>query len=70
MRTTDEWTEDFYPEFARDVDTHIKMLTSLRGDKAYTLRRMIMMSLRNGPANSQKLTAKIDELRERLNANL
>lgn len=46
QRTTDEWSEEFAGQFQRDVDTHIEMMTDLRGIDAYGLRRMIMISLR------------------------
>jgi hypothetical protein len=46
--TTDEWTEKYFKLFAEDVDAHVSMLTDLEGDKAYTLRRFVMISLRHG----------------------
>jgi hypothetical protein len=62
VRTTDEWTEDFYPAFAKDIDVHISMHTDLTGEDAYMLRRHIMISLRGGPQNETKLTDHIDKL--------
>jgi len=65
-RTTDEWTEDFFPQFAKDVDVHISMFSDLKGQEAYTLRRMIMISLRGGPSDLQKLTDKLERVTEEL----
>lgn len=44
--TTDQWSESFAGNFSREVDTHIEMMTKIRGEAAYALRRMIMISLR------------------------
>ena len=60
--TTDEWTEKHYRSFAKDVDCHIKMLTDLDDERAYTLRRMIMISLRHGECSAHRLTDRIDRL--------
>lgn len=46
-RTTDEWAEQEFPQFVKDVDTHIEMLSDLKGVDAYPLRRMITISLRD-----------------------
>ena len=65
-RTTDDWTEKFYGAFSRDVDCHIGAFTELEGEEAYTLRRMIMISLRHGPASAHAMTEEIDRLRQAL----
>lgn len=44
---TDEWIDRMVPRLRDDFDCHIKMLThGLDKDQRYTLRRMLMMSLR------------------------
>ena len=45
-RTTDDWAEQVAPQFVKDVDTHIEMMSELRGAVAYQLRRLIVISLR------------------------
>jgi len=65
-RTTDEWTEDFFDEFSKEVDIHIRMLTDLDEEPAYRLRRLIMISLRHGTVGVYRLTEKIDRLEAEL----
>ena len=59
--TTDEWTERFFAQATKDIDCHIKM-AGLEGDDAYTLRRMIMITLRHGQVGVDHLTDKILKL--------
>jgi hypothetical protein len=42
----DGWTEEAVPQLKREFDTHIQMLTPLKGVEAYELRRLLMISLR------------------------
>jgi hypothetical protein len=62
-RTTDEWTERFFGQAAKDIDCHISMSCSdLTPDQAYTLRRHIMITLRHGVVGVDHLTDEIDKL--------
>lgn len=44
--TTDEWSEQIVGFLAQNIDASISVLTDLEGEKAYGLRRMIMISVR------------------------
>lgn len=46
-RTTDEFVEAVAPQFVKDIDTHIEMMSGLRGEEAYALRRLITISFRD-----------------------
>lgn len=44
--TIDQWSLTKAHDLTCDIDSHIKMMTDLRGYDAYTLRRLVMISIR------------------------
>ena len=47
----DQWSEENYPKLVRDIECHIKQLATTNPDEVYTLRRMIMTSIRQHTSN-------------------